>query len=294
MNQDWHEWRSQGIGASDAGVIHNKYHFKKTPYMLWEEKLGYRIPFNNKAMRHGNDMEPRALRWTEAQFGMTLISQQRAQHAKMPWMRATLDGIDERNEFMVEIKCAYNLENHYKVKKTKTVPDIYLPQVQHQMKVKEMDKMYFVSYNHQDEKDSIILEVLRDNKYIDRLVDEEYEFFQYVVNRTPPPLTDKDYEIQGEEWIKIAKERKELKELISHLEKKDRDLYEALIELSGNENSSGGEFKFTKIIEKGRIDYNSAIAHYTQILRDLCAGIEIPSIDLESFRKDPIVKWRLS
>ena len=93
----------------------------------------------------------------------------------------------------------------------------------------------------------------------------------------------------------MAKERREIKELISHLEKKDKELYKSLIELSGGKNSSGAEFKFTKIIEKGRVDYDAAITHYVNTLRDLCAGIiELPSIDLDSFRKSPIVKWRLT
>jgi putative phage-type endonuclease len=297
MTQEWHEWRSQGIGASDAAVIMKKFPYGKTPLNLWEEKIGGSSTFTNKAMEHGNKMEPRALKWAQDQLGIELIGQNRSEHPQMPWMRATLDGVNFEKRIMVEIKCPYNLENHYKVKKTQEVPEIYFPQLQHQIKVEEerVDKGYLLSFNHKDENDSILIEVKRDNQYIEKLVDEEYEFFQHVVNRTPPPLTDLDYDKKGEDWIKVAKERKELKDLMSHLEKKDKELYKSLIDLSGGKNSSGAQFKFTKIIEKGRVDYDAAIEHYVNTLRALCAGIvELPSIDLDSFRKSPVVKWRLT
>ena len=190
--QDWHEWRSEGIGASDAAVIMKKFPFGKTPRMLWKEKVNCLITPETPAMSHGKLMEPKARAWFENKMGISVKGDVRVEHPNMRWMRATLDGIDESKKIMVEIKCPYNVANHKRVKKTSEVPDIYFDQLQHQMKVTELDAMWFLSYNHLDEEDSIILEVFRRNSYIDILVEEELLFFNNMINLIPPELTKFD------------------------------------------------------------------------------------------------------
>lgn len=292
--QDWHEWRAAGIGASDAAVIMKKFPFGKTPNMLWEEKVNMIRTYETPAMSHGKLMEPKARVWFENKIGISLQGDVRVEHPKMNWMRATLDGLDESKKIMVEIKSPYNIENHEKTKSCGKVPDIYFDQVQHQMKVMELDNMYFVSYNHKNEEDSIILEVKRDDEYIERLVNEEYEFFQKVVNLTPPELTRLDYKERGEDWIKIAKERIFIREQMSVLTKKDKELYKSLIETSEGVSSWGENMHFTKYSEKGRVDYDAAINDFMTTLNTMFPNVKLPSIDFDCFRKDPIIKWKLT
>jgi putative phage-type endonuclease len=293
-NQEWHDWRSQGIGASDAAIVLKMFPFGKTPYMLWEDKVSGTKQLTNKAMEHGNTTEPRAMEWTKSQLGVELIGQKRVEHPSMPWMRATLDGMDSKNRFIVEIKCPYNLDNHQKVKESGRVPDIYWPQVQHQLGVTQLNHMYFVSYNHKDPDDSIVIEVERDESFLENLIREEYAFFQYVVDRIPPPLTDLDYKNRDGAWIEIAKERMAIREMMSELKGKDEKLQKLLIEESEGMSSRGGDYTFTKYISKGRIDYCAALSHYVEVLRANFPDLELPSEELEIFRKDPVTSWKLT
>ena len=292
--QEWHAWRAQGIGASDAAVVLKQFPFGKTPHMLWEEKVMGTVQASNKAMDHGNRHEERALLWAQKQLGVELVTQQRATHPSMPWMRATLDAVNDEKRILIEAKCPYNLENHYKVKASGKAPDIYFPQLQHQMKVKEWDNGIFFSYNWENEDDSILIEVKIDPDYVDNLVREEYAFFQYVVDRVPPPLTDLDYKKRGPDWIATAQQRIDIRNAMKDLKKKDEELQKRLIELSEETSSEGGGFRFTKYVSKGSIDYGAAISHLIEELQVNFPEMQFPSDHLEIFRKDPTTSWKLT
>lgn len=293
-NQEWHDWRAQGIGASDAAVVLKMFPFGKTPHMLWEEKVSPTKQFTNKAMEHGNRNEPRAMEWAKSKIGVELIGQKRVQHPDMPWMRATLDGMSEKGGMIVEIKCPFNLDNHARVKESGKVPDIYVPQLQHQLGVTQLNHMYFLSFNHLDPDDSVLIDVKRDESFIENLIKEEYAFFQYVVDRIPPPLTEKDYASRDDEWISIAERRMQIRDSMKELKKKDEELQKLLIEKSENVSSRGGIYTFSKQVSKGSIDYSAALSHYVEELRANFPDLELPSEELEIFRRDPITKWVLT
>ena len=245
----------------------------RTPYQLWEEKVfGIDNDSDSPAMKRGRDLEETARQEFERMMGTSVIPQN-VVHLEKPWLRASLDGIDVFGNIVVEIKCP-NKEDHF-VALNKKVPNKYFPQVQHQLAVTDLDKMYYFSY---DGSKGVIVEVKRDQQYIDELLAKEEEFWGLVVTQTPPELTDKDYndKAQDPEWIKIAEEWERAKENRVSMEIAEKYAREKLIALSKGKNARCNKFILTKSICKGSVDYQKAIDEYIQTMQQNYPEVEFP------------------
>ena len=89
---DWHRWRRQGLGASDAPVIMGEAAFK-TPRMLWSVKTGRaQEEAAGPAARRGRELERRARQAYELEVGIQMEPLCLV-HDQMEWMRASLDGL---------------------------------------------------------------------------------------------------------------------------------------------------------------------------------------------------------
>lgn len=282
--QEWHKWRNEGIGASDAPTIMCVSPWK-TPYQLWEEKIFGKEESNNPATEHGKKYEPLAIKWFEKEMGISFHKEELdflcAQSNEFPWMKATLDALDKEEKHMLEVKCPFSLENHEKVKISRQVPDIYFPQLQHQMKVKEKQWMYFLSYNWKDPDDSVILEVSRDNKYIEKLIEKEQKFWDCVLEMEPPELTERDWNNMeaNAEWVNKAQEIRKIQEQLDPLEQRFEELRKDLIYLSNGQRCIGGGIKTNRFLCKGSVDYSKVP--------------QLQNVDLEQYRKKSIEKWRV-
>jgi putative phage-type endonuclease len=101
---DWHRWRQQGIGASDAPVIMGDGAFK-TPRTLWSIKTGrMQEGAAGLAARRGRELERLARRVYEQQTG-TQMEPLCLVHDELEWMRASLDGLSFDGSIVLEIKC---------------------------------------------------------------------------------------------------------------------------------------------------------------------------------------------
>ena len=103
QSNEWLELRKNKIGASDAPVIMHVSPWK-TPYQLWEEKLGLKESFSSSAMKRGLEMEESARKAFEKETGLVVFPQVLF-HKEHEWMMASLDGIDIEGKNIVEIKC---------------------------------------------------------------------------------------------------------------------------------------------------------------------------------------------
>src|SRR5439155_10846601 len=89
---DWHRWRQQGLGGSDAPVIMGEAVFK-TPRMLWSIKTGRaQEDAAGPAARRGRELERRARQVYEQKVGiqmepLCLVHEQRE------WMGGSLAGL---------------------------------------------------------------------------------------------------------------------------------------------------------------------------------------------------------
>jgi len=268
---EWLEMRKNKIGASDAPIIMGVSPWK-TPYQLWEEKLDLAPqPEMNAAMRRGHELEPIA-RQAYNDYTGNCAEPEVVIHPERKWMMASLDGISLDRSIVVEIKCAGKRDHD--IAASGNVPEKYYPQLQHQLAVIGVNRLHYFSYTD----DSFhLVEVERDDKYINKLYAKEGEFWNQLQNFEAPSLSDADFqEIDDEEWISIAQQIQH----IQKLKQREKELKQQLIALSNNRSCKGGGLKFRKSVSKGSVDY-SAIP-------------ELKDVDLERYRKAPSERWRLS
>lgn len=177
----WLEWRSKGIGSSDAPIIMEVSPWS-TPQKLWELKTGKaKAGERTYAMQRGLVLEASARQWYEEQTGIAM-EKALATHKSLPFIRASLDGVNHEVQKALEIKCP-GREDHKKALDGK-VPKKYLWQLVHILLVTGLPVIDYVSY---DGRNGIIIPFERDEKLEAELLTEEKRFWAYVVTDTRPP-----------------------------------------------------------------------------------------------------------
>jgi len=141
-----------------------------------------------------------------------------------------------------------------------------------------LDKGYYFSF---DGKKGVVVDVQRDDRYIESLIAQEIEFWDCVQNFSPPKLSDKDYVKREDDlWKELSNAWLDTDIKIEDLNEKQRELRIALIRLSGDRNSLGNGVRLRHCVAKGRVDYKKVT--------------ELRGIDLEPYRGSPIESWTLS
>jgi putative phage-type endonuclease len=277
-SEEWHEFRRNHIGASDAPVIINGIHFDKTVKQLYIEKTNSKenLTSSNYSMRRGIELEPVARSIFEAETGY-LMSPDVKEHPTIKFMSASSDGFELDGKCIVEIKCPGPKD--HEIALDGAVPEKYIPQLQHQMEVYGMDSMYYMSYRSDD--DYTIFQVRKDHEYTNKLIHAEREFWDRVQNRTPPDSTDRDIEeITNKDWIHLVNEWKQnqiTKKLCDNEESRIKD---ELIKLANFRSAQGSGLKLTKYERKGNVVYSNVP--------------ELKGVDLEKHRAPSTESWRIS
>ncbi|MEA1959453.1 MAG: YqaJ viral recombinase family protein [Chloroflexota bacterium] len=173
----WLEWRSQGIGASDAPAIMGENPWKSANYLL-QEKCEGKVYGPNAAMARGTRLEPEARKRYESKFGVR-VAAACLQSTKYEWLRASVDGLATDGSAVVEIKCGESV--YRKSSATKKVPKYYFGQLQHILAVTELQVIEFWCYL--PNLPEVHISVARDDSYIERMLDTEHEFWQQVVKQ---------------------------------------------------------------------------------------------------------------
>lgn len=271
---EWLETRKNHIGASDAPIIMLSSPWK-TPYQLWEEKIGIRENNVNAAMLRGHELEPLAREAYNLLTGND-VSPKVVFRADKPYMMASLDGLSKDAQTVVEIKCPGATD--HQLAASGIVPEKYYAQLQHQLAVTNLKQLDYFSFS---EKSSHIVKVLRDDEFIEKLMKKEEEFYKCMQTMSPPPLTGRDYmETYDTEYAEAAREWLEMARILKAFKEKEQIARERLIELSNNQNTRGFGVKCQKVVRKGTVDY-------TKIP-------ELQKIDIEIYRKETIISWRIS
>lgn len=170
-SSEWIALRKKHICASDVLEVMGLSPWTSRQESL-ERKMGI-IPEKQKNyfMERGTKLEPIARRMAEEMLDIFFIPRV-LQSIEYPFMLASLDGVCIDNKHIIEIKCT-NEKNHALAQKGK-IPDYYYPQVQHQMVVCDVDQCYYFSF---DGSSGIVVVVERDNKFIKRMIELEWEFY---------------------------------------------------------------------------------------------------------------------
>lgn len=272
---EWLEIRKGKIGASDASIIMGASPYK-TPFQLWEEKLGLAPPpEQNAAMRRGHELEEPARKRMEELTGMMFVPSVKF-HPKIDWMMCSLDCLSLDENTIGEIKTV-GKEDHEKAL-AGIVPEKHIPQLQHQMEVCEKDSTLYFSFYKDD---GIIVKILRDEPYIKEMLKEEERFYECLQNLEPPKLSSRDYHtIDTAEWLNSVSTWKEVNEKLKDIKEQEKKVRASIIGMCHNQRSKGGGVQVLKIVEKGRIDY-SLIP-------------ELKNVNLNVYRKPSIEKWKIT
>lgn len=273
--QEWLAMRRNYIGASDTPIILGLSKYKKTPYMLWQEKLGIaEMNSASWATEFGKANEPIARALYEQMSG-NLVAPCVIFHKHISFMGASLDGLSIDGDLAVEIKCT-NKDNH-ELAKQGIIPPEFKPQVYHQLECLGHDKMHYFSYNNGE---GIIVTVHKDEAYQSFLKEEITKFWDLVETFTSPPMTSDDVIERDDEWKQIAKDLIAVKEIIKNYKLQEELLEEKLREISEDKSSCSGDYKYLKSIRKGNIDYTSIA--------------ELKDVDIEKYRKPSTFIWKIS
>lgn len=205
-------WRSTKIGSSDVPIILGNSPFK-TPYGLWLEKTG-RASNNFKTtinIELGKKYEDTVRSSLELKLGVDFapVIMQSDLH---PFMMASLDGYNEENKIVLEIKSVLGLPTWESAVAGK-VSDSYIDQVQHQLWVSNATKCFFYvakvepfmgDYRIADKR---LIESYPDKTKQTELVSACLEFYQHMVNDIPPQLTEKDsFLIEDTDVLELLKD----------------------------------------------------------------------------------------
>lgn len=175
-SDEWLDLRKNYVCASDSIIILGLSPWR-TRQELLEEKLGLREPQPvNSAMLRGQLLEPKARAAAENELNELFIPEVYVSE-EYPFMCASYDGVSFDKKSILEVKCT-NKKNH-ELSKNGKIPDYYMPQVQHQISILDVD---FCNYYSFDGSCGFVVRVPRDEEFIKRMIEMEYEFYQEMIN----------------------------------------------------------------------------------------------------------------
>lgn len=286
-SKKWHEWRKHTITASRVPAIMGESPFR-TPYQVWEEMQGLNEEQEQtEAMQRGVLLEPHIRKIASEMLGIDLYPAV-FQHPTISYFGASLDGISDCGKIITEIKCG-NKKDHENAK-LGIVPEKYVGQCQAILEVRGHEIMHYVSNFGAkldaigqliDPGETIIIPVVRNLQYVSEMLAKIKEFWKMVQNFTPPERQPKDFVFnESDEWTQKAQEYKNLENSLKDLERRKEVLRDDLLALTNGASTMGAGLRVAKVLEKGRVDYNRIP--------------ELIGLNLDSYRKEPITKWRFT
>lgn len=269
---DWHEWRRNGIGSSDAPVIMGVSPWKSI-HELWREKVeGVALSHPNPAQQRGLDLEHTARLWYE-NVANEVMQPATHTHPQFDWMRASLDGVSFDGQRILEIKCPGKADHEIAMRGH--LPEKYIPQVQHLLAVSGAHVCDYFSF---DGKTGVIVSVAVDHEYIAKLIEAEAKFWEAVCTKTPPEggISIRD----DAEWLQAANEYRKCARQQADAEAALKAAREHLESLAGDKDCQGAGITLTRVTTKGNVDY--------------AAIPQLAGVDLEVYRKKSRTSWRLT
>jgi putative phage-type endonuclease len=276
----WKTWRKGLLTATDAAMLLGESPYV-TAYQCWQRKVGLLPEVEVTApMRRGTRDEPIARDLFNRQYVLPSGAEDAwlpecIESEKYPFLGASLDGISDTGESILEIKST-NFHDS-----PDSIPKFHWIQMQHQMLCGDgtIDMCYYVRYW---EGQINVQRVYRDDEWAKDYIPKATQFWEHVALMEPAPLSEKDYRDMNdnEEWRDYAADYEHIVTKIKKLENEKERIRQELIKLSDKTNCSGGGIRIFKKITKGRVDH------------DLIP--ELKDIDLDKYRKQPSIVWTIT
>lgn len=189
----WHEWRTTGIGASDAPIILGLSRYT-TRVALMTKKLDQlrhhkgvakvKRPVDNGAIARGQRLEPVARQLYTDLTGIP-VKALCVVSDRFEWLKASLDGYSAKPPLVLEIKCV-NATDHA-LALSGEVPPMYMAQCQHQLAIAETPVCHYWSYTDNNRfsprEQAALVEILPDFEYQEKIVASELTFWNELQER---------------------------------------------------------------------------------------------------------------
>lgn len=180
--KEWLEWRSTHLTATSAAIVMGMNPWQTKKQLFEEKTLGWEKVFTDKElarMNEGTRMEPIAREEFIKHTGL-FVEPLLAEHSDYPFLSASFDGMSPDLQTLVEIKCG---KKSFEMALNGIIPDYYRCQCMHQLLVSGLDSMYYYAF---DGSLGILLEVKRENEFIDKMLEEEIKFWDCIQTFTQP------------------------------------------------------------------------------------------------------------
>lgn len=274
---EWHAWRRQGLGGSDAPVVTGESPYR-TQLELYREKTGeggaLESEENEFIFSKGHAVEGVIRKQFQDLTGaeMKPIC---LEHPEFEYIRASLDGFDSKFG-VLEGK----LVGQAVLTKARNgeIPAHHMTQIQHQFAVSGADVGQW--FGHDGKKNGVLVEVRRDDERIKRLLDMEHEFWDRIRSRKAPALSAKDYLIP--EDLSLLTQLREAKEYAENAAAYYEQIKAKVVETYRHDRIAGAGVKLFKVERQGSINYKS--------IPELAA---LDSEYLEKFRGTGSTSWTI-
>jgi len=134
----------------------------------------------------GNRYEPMAIANYEIENGVdVLVPKVSIVHPRIEYVAVLPDGLTD--DAVQEVKCPFNEEIHAMTVVHGVGADTYKPQIQSEIWCTEKEVCHFISFDprYKDpEKQLIVLEIERDNSYLERMEEKCAEFYEHLIADT--------------------------------------------------------------------------------------------------------------
>jgi putative phage-type endonuclease len=273
---EWHRWRRQGLGASDAPIIMGEAAFK-SPRMLWSIKTGrMQEEAPGPAARRGRELERFARRAYEQEVGIQMEPLCLV-HDELEWMRASLDGLSFDGSTVLEIKCPNNVRDQ-SAARNGCVPPHYYAQLQHELEVSRAEELHYWSF---DGSNGSLVRVRPDRDYLKRLLDAEGAFWRLVRENVWPEPAGDELDLSADpEWRQIAVRYREVRVRREAADVEERKLRAMLENLATTRRTFGCGVELLRSSRKGAVDY--------------AAVPELRGVNIEPYRKPPVSVVRIN
>jgi putative phage-type endonuclease len=247
---EWHDHRRKYRNASETPVVLGLSPWK-TPYQLWQLKLGLIEQEVTPAMQRGTELEPVARAAYERQTGRVI----------QPLVvvdgeySASLDGMTLAGERVVEIKCPVKGRDStlWKMVSAGDLPTHYQWQVEHQLMVTKgavADVFVF------DGTEGILLEVAPDASTWPRIHEAWDKFTHCVTEMRAPPLSKGDVRERSDaEWNAAATQYLETKLFADQAQKALAEAKDQLVALASHTSETGSGVTVTRYWKRAAIEY---------------------------------------
>jgi putative phage-type endonuclease len=156
-SQEWLDLREQMITASDVASAIGESKYESIDEFVKKKVLGTKWA-GNAATAHGTALEPTVRELYDKRTGRKSHEIGLVRHRDYPWLGASPDGVTE-DGLLIEIKCPLSR----KIKNE--VPPYYLPQVQLQLEVTDLEECDFIQYKPGPPEEYVVIRVKRDREW---------------------------------------------------------------------------------------------------------------------------------